>query len=479
MGLVMILFPVLMAALALAVPSSRWRPWLLPLTGVVQLGLMVFALARPELTHTSSWLVLDPLGRLVLLLVCLLFCASSFSTVDYLRHHRERGNRIFCACFLAFLGMMTLVTWSYHLGLMWVAVEATTLASAPLIYFTRSRRSLEATWNYLLICSIGIAMALMGSFFLAYASLHAGMDSALTFENLLRNAANLSKPWLHAAFALSLVGYGTKMGLAPMHTWLPNAHSEAPSPVSALLSGALLNCAFLAILRIHHICIAAGEGAFVSGPLIVIGLFSMAVAGIFLIGQRDFKRTLAFSSVEHMGILALGLGLGASALFGTLLHVMNSGLTKGVLFLSAGNIYQAYHSKDTSIVRGALRRLPVSGGLFIAGFIAITGSPPFGPFVSEFKILTGAFDSGHYLSGSLFLLFLVIVFIGMGATMLATVQGAPASAKTDSEARHRETLLSTLPPIMLTALVLLLGVFIPGPLRAILNESMLFLGVAP
>jgi len=262
-----------------------------------------------------------------------------------------------------------------------------------------------------------------------------------------------------------------------MHTWLPEAHSEAPSPVSAMLSGALLPCAFLAILRIYHICIAAGEKDFVSRPLLLMGLLSMAVATVFMIGQRDFKRLLAYSSVEHMGILALGLGVGGPALFGTMLHVVTHGMTKGVLFLSAGNIYHAYGSKNTDQVSGALRLVPLSAALFLTGFIAITGSPPFGPFVSEFSILNGAFTAGHYVGGGLFLFFLLVIFIGMGTTVLKVVQGrAPAEVR---KTAHRETLLTGAPVLVFMALVLLLGLTIPPPLKALLFDAVHFLEGQP
>ena len=202
----------------------------------------------------------------------------------------------------------------------------------------------------------------------------------------------LDKSWLEAAFILLLVGYGTKMGLAPMHTWKPDAYGEAPGVVGALLAGVVTNCAFLALLRIHHICQAAGESPYTGRLMIFIGLLSMAVAAVFMVGQRDIKRMLAYSSVEHMGILVIGAGIGGPAMFGALLHMINNGMTKGVLFLSAGNIHRAYGSKTTDEVRGAMSVLPLSGTLFLLGFFAITGSPPFGPFVSEFTILNGALD---------------------------------------------------------------------------------------
>jgi len=477
MAFAMILFPFLMAAIAAAVPSNRLRPWLLPLTAVAFFAATIFVLMCPTLMMTAEWLVLDPPGCIVLLVVSMLFLFCSFYTVGYLQYRKERSNRVFCSCLIGFLGVMSIVVWSHHLGLMWVAIEGTTLVTAPLIYFNRTPRSIEATWKYLMIGSVGIALALLGTFFLAYASVQAGLESTLAFEDVLRNAALLSKPWLHAAFILLLVGYGTKMGLAPMHTWKPEVYGEVPGVIGAIFAGGVTSCAFLAVLRIYQICVAAGEQGYISRLLLFIGLFSMTVAGLFMVNQRDFKRTLAYSSVEHMGILVLGLGIGGPALFGTLLHIMTNGLTKGVLFLSSGNIHRAYDSKSTDMVRGAIRRLPLSGTLFLAGFLAITGSPPFGPFVSEFTILNGAFDAGRFGTAGLFLFLLLVVFIGMGKTVLQVVQGSiPAEA---CGTPYRDGLLTAAPVVILMGLVLLLGLFIPAPLSTMLNNAVRFLEGRP
>jgi len=477
MALVLILLPIVMAALAAAIPSNRWRPRLLPVTALVHLATTVAVLAGRGPAIAVDYLVLDPPGRIVLLQISVLFALCSFYAVGYLRYREEQSNRVFCACLLAFLGVASLVTWAHHLGLMWVAIEASTLVTAPLIYFNRTQRSIEATWKYLLVGSVGIALALLGTFFLAYSALHAGLDSGLTLEGLLEHAPRLSKPWLRAAFVLLLVGYGTKMGLAPMHTWKPDAYGEAPGVVGAMLAGGVTSCAFLALLRVWHICHAAGEDAYTSQLLLFMGLFSIAVAGVFMVGQRDFKRMLAYSSVEHMGVLVVGLGIGPAALPGTLLHVLTNGLTKGVLFLSAGNIHRAYDSKSTDVVRGAMRRLPLSGTLFLAGFFAITGSPPFGPFVSEFAILNGAFDSGRFLTGAMFLFFLLVVFIGMGTTVLKVVQGrAPEQVLGTA---YRDGLLTGAPIVVLMLLVLMLGLYIPPPLTALLDDAARFLEQRP
>jgi hydrogenase-4 component F len=482
MLLSLILVPVALAALTFVIPSERWRRWLLPLGALAHLALTVRVVAdsldAPPLMALGGWLVLDELGRLLVPFLALFFFLVAAYVPGYLALRPERPNRLFCANLFLVLGMMTLVALSHHLGLMWVAMEATTLACAPLLYFNQNPSSLEATWKYLLVGSVGIALALLGSFFLAYSSLYSGLPSTLLFEDLVKGAPRLSAPWLHAAFVLLLVGYGTKMGIAPMHTWKPDAYGEAPGAVGALLTGGMCSVAFLALLRCYRIC-SAGAGAEVARHMLVtLGLLSMGVAGVFMIRQRDFKRLLAYSSVEHMGILILGIGIGGPlAVYGSLLHLLNNGFTKGVLFLAAANIHRAYGSKHTTAVRGALRRLPLSGGLLLAGFLAITGSPPFGPFVSEFTIATAAFGKGGYLVGGLFLTLLAVAFVGMGSTVLAVVQGTPPPEA--SKTPYRDGLRTGLPIVVLMALVLLLGLYIPAPLDALLRDAAASLEVKP
>ncbi len=481
MALAMIFLPLLLAGLAALVPSNRLRPWLLPLGGLAHTAMLVSALVRPDLADwspipgTGVLLGLDPAGTIVLAVVSLLFLFASFYSVGYLHHRMDRPNRVFVAGLLGFLGFASVVAWSRHLGLSWVAIEATTLSTAPLIYFNHSKKSIEATWKYLLVGSVGIALALLGTFFLAYSALKAGLPASMDFDTLSMNAALLSKPWLRAAFILALVGYGTKMGLAPMHTWKPDAYGEAPGVVGAVFAGGVTSIAFLAFLRFYAIVGKAGEIAFATRLLLPMGLLSMAVAGVFMIGQRDFKRMLAYSSVEHMGILMIGLGVGAPALFGTMLHVVTNAMTKGVLFLSAGNIHRAFASKSTDKVRGALRRLPLSASFFLAAFFAITGSPPFGPFVSEFSIISAAFGSGFSLAAGLLLAFLFVIFVGMGRTVLKVLQGRPPSPE-DIGSAYRDDALTVAPIAILMAIVLVLGLWIPAPLAALLRSAAASIG---
>lgn len=437
----------------------------------------------------GGWLALDAIGRLVLTITSGLFLPCSLYAVGYLRREEQGIRRdleegllfdnapepTFTACLLLFLAAMTLVTVSQRFGLLWVAMEATTLVSAPLIYFHRHHRSLEATWKYLLICSVGIAIALLGNFFLAVAAAAPGRAPVpLVVGDLVAGAARVDATWLKAALVLFLVGYGTKMGLAPLHTWLPDAHSEAPSVVSALLSGALLNCAFVGILRAQQVCVAAGLAGFGQDLLVGFGLLSMAVAAVFITGQSDYKRMLAYSSVEHMGVLALGVGVGGAGTFGALLHAVGHSLTKAMLFLVAGNIVAAYRSKSTDEVRGVLRVLPVSGSLWVIGLFAITGSPPFGPFLSEFTILTAALTRGRIGVAVAFLALLAVIFVGMATAVLGMAQGVPPP--TDGSRPRREPLSAVMPAAALAAAVLVLGVYVPAPLRVLLEQAARALG---
>jgi hydrogenase-4 component F len=477
-----ILFPVVMAGGAWMMGSNRWRPWLLSVGGAGHLVLVATLIARRHaglsVVALNDWLQFDALGEVVLGLITVLFFLCSLYAPAYLALRPDRDNRVFCTNLCFSLALMTLVTLCHHLGLMWVAMEAITLVSAPAIYFNHNPRSLEATWKFLLIGSVGIALALFGSFFLAYASLKAGLQSTLLFDQLILDAPRLSPPWLHAAFALLFIGYGTKMGLAPMHTWKPDAYGEAPGVVGTLLAGGVTSCAFLAILRVYRVCVAGAEPEVARQVMVSMGLFSMAVAAVFMVRQRDFKRMLAYSSVEHMGILVLGIGMGGLAVYGALLHLITNALTKGVMFLSAGNIHRAYGSKLTDHVSGAMRRVPWSGAFLLASFLAITGSPPFGPFVSEFTIINGAIGSGHVIAGSLFLLLLGIVFVGMGATVLPVVQGLPPKYSPENASNGYHDRASTVVPVgAFMALVLLLGLYIPPPLEALLREAAALLEV--
>lgn len=471
----LLIVPLAGAAIAALTPSQRVRPLILVVAAAAHFAATAGVLGGWIAPPDTEWLWLDPPGRLVLGLVSTLFFGCALYAVGYLRYRVARPNRIFVTSLCLLLAALTAAVLARHIAVLWIAVELSALVAAPLIYFNQNARSIEATWKYLLVGSVGVALALLGTFFLAYSAEVAGVSTSLQFDDLVRVAPGLSPIWLRAAFVLVLVGYGTKMGLAPMHTWKPDAYGEAPGLAGALFAGGVTSVAFLAILRVVYVCEAAGQAPFVGRILIVMGLLSMGVAGALMVGQQDFKRMLAYSSVEHMGILALGVGIGGGARFGAMLHLLCNGITKGVLFLSAGNLHRAYASKHTSVVKGALRHRPFSASMFMVGFFAITGAPPFGPFLSELTIATAAFGEGHDLIGALFLLFLLIVFVAMGATVLGVCFGAGDAPSTS----WRETASTALPIAGFVALVVVLGSYIPAPLYALLDSAATWTGTAP
>jgi len=475
LALALILVPAAAAVAALLCRRGDVRPWFLLVATVLHAALSAALLCGVTSPPDSTWLWIDPPGRLVLALTSTLFLASSVYALGYLRDRAERDNRVFVASLAALLAALSLAVLSRHLGLTWVAVELAALVSAPLIYFNRNKRSIEATWRYLMVGSVGVAVALLGTFFIAYSAVHAGVSTSLRFDDLAAAAPTLSRPWLQAGFVLALVGYGTKMGLAPMHTWKPGAYGEAPGLAGALFAGGVTSAAFLALLRIFRVCNAAGEGAWASSLLVGLGLFSMLLAGASLFGQRDPKRMLAYSSVEHMGILALGVGLGGVGVFGAMLHLLANGLTKGALFLSAANLHRGYPGAFRRGLTGALRKTPVSATLFVLGFFAITGAPPFGPFVSELTIARAAFLTDRPLAGALYLVALLVVFTAMARTVLTLALGDGP----DRAPGYRERPVTVAPILALLALALMLGTFIPEPLTALLSANVAWLEVAP
>ena len=465
------LVPVLGAGAIFLLPDRGRRLTVLLATTIAHLCLTARLWFGAPVAGSSALLGVDAAGLLFLSVISLLYFLVAVHLVAYTRRDARGAPKVFLACHLFSLAAMTLATLSTHWGLFWVAMEATTLATAPLLFYHHGPRALEATWKYLLICSVGIALALLGTFFLGMAAAGLPEDQrTLAFATTVEHAGDLSVPWLKMAAVFLIVGYGTKMGLAPMHTWKPDAYGEAPGVVGALLAGGLTSCAFLALLRVYHIVDAAGQGAFARQLLIALGLLSMTTAAVFMAGQRDFKRLLAYSSVEHMGILTLGIGIGGLAAFGALLHAVNNAFNKGILFLAAGNVLQSRGTSDSRSITGLLRTLPVTGTFLILGFLAATGIPPFGTFISEFTILRGMIASGGTVVPILYLGFLALVFIGMGSSLLEMVQGEPQDTTSEVPAA-RESVAAVLPMAVFTLVVLLLGLWIPGPLQAVLEAA--------
>lgn len=462
--LLLILIPSVAAGLAAVWPNNRTRPILLPITGMLHVILCLWMLVAPP-PELHAWLSFDPLARAVLPAVSILFLACAAYGVPYLRLRSERPNRVFVSLFLAMLAFMSLAHQARHLGLLWISVEAVTLSTVPLIHFNNTARAYEATWKYLLVGGTGIALSLLGSFALGYASLHGGGEGDLTFSALIDQGAQLSSPWVLTAWVLILVGYGTKMGLAPMHTWKPDAYGEAPGIVGAMMAGGVTTVAFIAILRVRAVVDAAGADEVTQRTLLIIGLFSVLVAALFTLATKDFKRMLAYSSIEHMGILMVGASLGGAGLWAAFFHLWNNAMTKGALFLTAGNLRRAAGARTIDEVRGMAWLTPRTTVLFVTGLFAITACPPFGPFFSELRIVKTAIGSGQGAATGFLLFCLLMAFCGMSRIVFAVIDGRPHPGKCHQLGHLRETVGVLVPPTVLLLFSIILGLFTPSVLQ--------------
>src|SRR5271157_82500 len=445
-------------------------------------SLLVFALVAYTVYQTFAsgvieqglWYV-DGLSAYMIAIVAFIGLMAAIYSIGYIgREYEEKAIdlgkvRYYYLFFHIFIFTMLLVCVSNNMGIVWIAIEATTLASAFLVGFYDRDTSVEAAWKYIIICSVGITLALLGTV-LAYASsvntLGESSD-ALNWSTLAANATSLDPTLLKIAFIFILIGYGTKVGLAPMHTWLPDAHSEAPTPISGLLSGVLLNCAMYGILRYHIIATRALGPGFSSTLLLIFGFLSMATAAAFIILQKDYKRLLAYSSIEHMGIIAIGFGLGGPlGIFGALLHMLNHALTKTLMFFGAGNVLLKFKTKSIEEVRGVATLMPLTALLLLVGAFAITGSPPFSIFISELTILMAAIDQGNYIASALYLLLLTAIFAGFIFYIGKMLFGEPAPGTIRGEVNYVGLCVMAL----LAAIVLAMGLYLPSGLNNALTS---------
>ncbi len=435
-------------------------------------------------TIDEGLLYMDAFSAYILMLVSIVSLVATIYSISYIGKENEDGEitdqklKNYYLFFQVFVFTMLMVAVSDNLGIMWIAIEATTLASAYLVGLYDRETSVEAAWKYLVICSVGITMALLG-IILVYASsikVLGESSTALNWSTLMTVAGFLDPTLLKIAFIFVLVGYGTKVGLAPMHTWLPDAHSQAPTPVSALLSGVLLNCAMYGILRFHMIVSGSSLGpGFSGGLLLLFGIISLGIAAAYIVTSKDYKRMLAYSSIEHMGIIAIGFGFGGYwGIFGALFHMLNHALTKTLMFLGAGNILKRLGTKEIDDVRGVLKILPVTGVLFLGGGLAIVGCPPFSLFLSEFMVLVGGISSGNTLGVVLYLVLLAIVFAAFMYNVGRMVFGEPVQA-IGKEGERSKVDLAVMSALLIS--VLALGLYLPAFLNDVLQQIIrLFLG---
>ena len=409
----------------------------------------------------------DAFGAFIVLIVSIVGFVASLYSIGYMGHELDHGAmdlkrlRMYYVLFHGFMFTMLLVGVTNNLGL-WIAIEMTTLVSALLMILYSRKSSVEAAWKYMIICTVGITFALFGTILTYYGAVNilGETGDALNWTSLIAVADRFDPTIMKLAFIFILIGYGTKAGLAPMHTWLPDAHSEAPTPVSALLSGVLLNCAMYGIIRFYTIATKSTGIAFTSNLLIIFGLLSLGIAVPFILLQEDYKRMLAYSSVEHMGIIALGIGFGGVfGIFGAIFHMFNHAMTKSLMFFGAGNILLKSETKEIFHISGIVKSMPATGAMFVIGTLAITGSPPFSIFISEFTILTAGFSQGHYVETALFLIFIIMIFAGFFNNVSRMAFGTPKPGTGNGDAG--KWMLAAMGILMV--FVLVLGIFIPAP----------------
>ncbi len=391
--------------------------------GVVCFGLVIALV--PTAAHGNPGylrvLRVDAVSAVFLLATGFLYAIVAIYSIGYLgAGHDSRGRRArqFWVGLNLFAWAMLVAPMMSNLALLWVAIEVTTVISALLVAIEDTDGAAEAAWKYVLLGSAGLGLALLATIFAYYAGAHVlGQSYDLGFTQLLTAARHLPHAAVQLAFVLAVLGYGTKMGLVPVHTWLPDAHSEAPTPVSALLSGSLLAVSFYAILRFYQVAVAALGPAFPRGVLLAFGIASLLLAALYLFGQRDIKRLLAYSSVEHMGILAIGVSFGApAALAGVLLHVLGHAAAKANAFMGAGVFVRKFRTKRIDAIRGGLDLLPWSGPLFLLAIFALGAMPPFGLFRSEFEIVAGGLSSGSYAAAAFLIVAVTVAFFGLAAS---------------------------------------------------------------
>ena len=423
----------------------------------------------------------DPLGAFVLVLVLVVATIALAGSPGHLGHERAAGllrahdaGRYY-ALLLWFAAGLAAVPLLDNLGLLWVGIEATTIVSALLVGFARTPEAIEAAWKYLILGSIGIGFALLGTLFLYASSVGVlgETSDALAWTRLTEIAPQLDPGLARLAFIFALAGYGTKVGLVPFHTWLPDAHSQAPSPISSLLSGAALAVALYALARFHLVAMSTLGPAFSSTLLVVFGLLSLAVALPFIVSQGDLKRLLAYSSIEHMGLATLALGFGGHlALLGLTLHLLSHGLAKSTVFLAAGRLMTERGSRRIGRLGGSLARSPANGRALIVASLALAGLPPSGIFVAEIAIILGGVQAGWGVAAAAAAVLLALAVAGLLFHVMRVSVGPPGSTGEGHRASPGWAVLLGLP----LSAVVVVGLWTPTALTTALEQVVLVLG---
>ncbi len=488
---VIIVLPLAVAVITFFSPV-RLAKVITVISGVVTFGLAL-TLIPEVVTHAQlregSLLRIDSLSMVFLVATSFLYATTAIFAAGYLHLGQgkagTRYGRRFYAGLNLFCWSMAAAPLVNGLALLWVAIEITTVVSALLVAIDDTDGATEASWKYVLIASLGLGIALFATIIMYYAGTTVfGSAYNLSYGKLLSGASHFSPDVVRLAFVLAVLGYGTKMGLFPVHTWLPDAHSEAPTPISALLSGSLLAISFYAILRYFQIAVRTIGPTFPRNTLLIFGIASLLLAALYLLSQRDLKRLLAYSSVEHMGILAIGMSFGAPvAVVGVLLHVLAHAAAKGTAFFGAGSVVRKFGTKDLGRIRGGIGALPWSGPMLVAAVLALSAMPPFGIFRSEFLIVSGGLSDSRDTVAAALVVLVTVAFFGLSWSTTQIMLSPDVSALPAGSAGSHPLSKGEVSPWIVVSMVIglvalaILGVHLPSQLSQLLDHAARELGV--
>ena len=472
-----ILFPIISGLLMFLFKRKSFDKLVLNLYSLIHIiitSFLCFVLDCEK--YNNSFFAVDGLNKIFLLVLSFIFLMVCIYNNGYMKNFKEDNSRIrqYIFMVLIFVMSMTGTILSTDLSISWVFIEATTLSSAYLIYFNKTKNAIEAAWKYVFICSICIALAFVGIILLNIAT---ESINSFNYQVLYDNAVNFNPLWLKLSFVFMLFGFGAKMGLAPVHFWLPDAHSEAPSPISALLSATLLNSAFLVIVRVFKIMEIDNLDEFARIILLLMGFLSLFITAVFVYNIKNYKRMLAYSSIENMGILVIGTALGGSAIYAVLLHLIGHSLAKASFFLTSGNILELFDSKRTKSTKGIVNVDRKTAWLWVFSFLAICAFPTSILFLSEFLIVKNMFLNNHYVLCILFLFLLTIILFGMGRVVLKMSFGQISDEKEKlvkvNQNKNKISIGMYIPQFILLTLVFTFGLYIPKVLNNLINIAVL------
>lgn len=427
-------------------------------------ALVVAFTVTPATSHAGGYLTTDPTARLFLVVINLIFLGIAGYVWNRARTAPELADAVsrFAGLSLVFMGAANLVVLSNHLLAGWIALEISTLAAAPLVVRAGVRSSRLASWRYLLFSSVGLAIALGGLSCLARGMEASGRHATFMVDDLRNVSAGVPNLWRRVGLALVVLGYGTKLGLAPMYSWLPETYDEAPPSTTALLAAVQFNCALVCLIRVLQVY-RAGDRDLVATELLAMGLVSMAVSTVSIIATNNYKRLIAYASINHAGVIAIGLAIGKSASYGVILYVISNAFIKAILFLTAGKIKAHYGTKDTREVAGLIKDLPYSGLFLMVGTFALLGFPPFGSFLGELIILSGLVRAQQILVFVVFCSLISLTFVATGRTVFPMIWGAPKKEV------HwpPQSFLSVAPKLAFLVALVAMGIYMPVPVNAL------------